>query len=78
MGIYGSAAVDPLIEIDGPAGQVERLRDQPGDLVARVEAAIGVLKHHLHVTAHRKIGLVGRKNRLPVQQNVPTLNIFKP
>ena len=36
--------------------QVKRFGDQARDLVARVEAAEGVLKHHLHFAAHGRLG----------------------
>ena len=53
--------------------QVERLGDQPGDAVARVEAAVGVLEHHLHPPPHRAVRPVAgrRPARRPAGSRPP-------
>ena len=57
--------------------QMERLGDQTIHPVAGVEAAIGVLKHHLHPAAHRARHLRLSAHFLPADRYGATLHAFK-
>ena len=57
--------------------QVERFGDQPVHAVARVEAAEGVLEHHLHFAPHGKIGFAAAIDRCTVECDAARLHRFQ-
>ena len=68
----------PLGAFGRAVEQVERLGHQPGDAVARVEAAVGILEHHLDAAAHRAVGAVIGEHRLAAQGDGARLHLLQP
>ena len=58
--------------------EMEGFGYQPVDPVAGIEAAEGVLKDHLHLAPHGKVGPVAGKDRCTVERDAAALHLLKP